>query len=50
MSHKVVSKTYRPKNDIFFPFNDVTFSFLISYISNAFKDVAEILFSRGKVP
>ena len=49
-SHKPVSKTYRPENDNLFLFNDVTFSFMISYISIAFIDAAEIPFSREKLP
>ena len=49
-SHKAVSKTYRPENDNLFLFNDVTFSFMISYISIAFIDAAEIPFSREKLP
>ena len=49
-SHKPVSKTYRPENDNLFLFNDVTFSFMISYISIAFTDAAEIPFSREKLP
>ena len=32
------------------PFNDVTFSFLISYTFNAFIDVSEIPFSLEKLP
>ena len=48
--HKLVSKTYRPKNDIFLHFNNVQFSFLISYTSNALRDMVEILCSREKVP
>ena len=50
ISHKPVSKTYTPENDNLFLFNDVTFSFMISYISIAFIDVAEIPFSREKLP
>ena len=49
-SHKPVSKTYRPENDNLFLFNDATFSFMISYISIAFIDAAEIPFSREKLP
>ena len=32
------------------PFNDDTFSFLIPYVSNTSIDIAEIPFSREKVP
>ena len=48
---KPVSKTYRPKNVIFFCLL-ITFSFpfLISYSSNALIDMVDILFSREKVP
>ena len=35
---------------IILPFNDVTFSFLISSTSNAFIEVVENPFSREKVP
>ena len=34
---------------IIFAFNDVTFSFVMSYTFNAFIDEAEIPFSREKV-
>ena len=49
-SHKPVSKTYRPKNDNFSLLMTLPFSFLMSFTSNAFIDVAEIPFSREKVP
>ena len=34
----------------FLPFNNVQFSFFISYTSNAPVDMVEVLFSREKVP
>ena len=34
----------------FLPFNNVQFSFFISYTSNAHVDMVEVLFSREKVP
>ena len=43
-----VSKTYRLKNDIFCLL--ITFSFPLSYSLNALIGMAEILFSREKVP
>ena len=45
-SHKPVSEIYRPTSDNFI---DATFSFLISYTSNAVIDVAAMPFSPEKL-
>ena len=45
-SHKPVIKTKTPKNGIFDFFNEVSFSFVTSYIYNALMNGAELPFSR----
>ena len=47
---KPVTKTYRPKNDIFYLLITFSFPLLIPYTLNAFIDLAEIPFSLEKVP
>ena len=45
-SYKPVIKTKTPKNGIFDFFNEVSFSFVTSYIYNALMNGAELPFSR----
>ena len=47
-SHKPVSKTFRPENEIFCLLKTFRFPFGYLMIANALMDMVKILFSRGK--